>query len=57
MRNSIIPVIYIAIGIVVALNHGYNVLTNVSQILSLFVAVVLWPAVLLGYNLGVNIGF
>ena len=57
MRNSLIPTIYIAIGIVVALSHGYNVLTNASQVLSLLVAVVLWPAILLGHNLSVNIGF
>jgi Mn2+/Fe2+ NRAMP family transporter len=56
VRNSIIPSIYIAIGIVVALNHGYSTITNVSQLLSLLIAVVLWPAVLLGYNLMINLG-
>jgi hypothetical protein len=53
---SLITLIWIAVGIVVALNHGYNTIKNVSDVLSLALAVVLWPAILLGHNLHVTIG-
>ena len=40
-----------AIGVVVALTHGYTSVAGLSQVLSLLVAIVLWPAVLLGVDL------
>jgi hypothetical protein len=36
---------------VVALTNGYNSVANLSDILSLVIAVILWPAVLFGVNL------
>src|SRR3954463_12968018 len=35
----------------VALTHGYNSVAGVSEILSLLIAVILWPAVLFGVDL------
>jgi hypothetical protein len=51
VRISLIGLVYLAIGVVVALTHGYNSVAGVSEALSLIVAVVLWPAVLLGLDL------
>jgi hypothetical protein len=51
VRISLIGLVYLAIGVVVALTHGYNSVAGVSEVLSLIVAVVLWPAVLLGLDL------
>jgi hypothetical protein len=51
MRISLFGLIYLAIGIVVALTHGYTSLASLSQVLSLLVAIVLWPLVLLGIDL------
>jgi hypothetical protein len=53
---SLITLIWLAVGIVVALNHGYNTIKNLSQLLSLVLGVILWPAILLGYDLHVTIG-
>jgi hypothetical protein len=51
MRISLFGLVYLAIGVVVALTNGYNSVANLSDILSLVIAVVLWPAVLFGINL------
>jgi hypothetical protein len=51
MRISLFGLIYLAIGVVVALTHGYTNLAGLSQVLSLLVAIVLWPLVLLGIDL------
>jgi len=51
VRISLFGAIYLAVGVVVALTHGYNSVAGVSEALSLVVAVVLWPAVLLGVDL------
>jgi hypothetical protein len=51
MRISLFGLIYLAIGVVVALTHGYTSLASLSQVLSLLVAIVLWPLVLLGIDL------
>ena len=53
MRISLFGLIYLAIGLIVALGHGYNSVANLSDILSLIIAVVLWPAVLFGLDLHV----
>jgi hypothetical protein len=47
--------IYLGVGLVVALNHGYNTIKDVSDLLSLVLGVVLWPAVLLGNDLHVHL--
>ena len=51
MRFSLITLVYLAIGVVVALTHGYNSVAGLSEILSLIVAIILWPAVLFGVDL------
>jgi hypothetical protein len=51
MRISLFGVVYLAIGIVVALTHGYTSVAGLSEVLSLLVAIVLWPAVLFGVDL------
>lgn len=51
MRVSLLTLVYLAVGVVVALTHGYNSVAGLSQILSLIIAIVLWPAVLFGVNL------
>lgn len=51
MRVSLVTLIYLAVGVVIALTHGYNSVAGASEILSLIIAVVLWPAVLFGVNL------
>jgi hypothetical protein len=51
VRVSLVTLVYLAVGVVVALTHGYNSVAGFSQILSLIIAVVLWPAVLFGVNL------
>jgi ABC-type anion transport system duplicated permease subunit len=51
-RISIGGVIYLVIGVFVAANAGYTAsLVTIAQILSLLVAILLWPLVLLGANL------
>jgi hypothetical protein len=51
MRFSLITLVYLAVGVVVALTHGYNSVAGLTEILSLIVAIILWPAVLFGINL------
>ncbi|MBA3369435.1 MAG: hypothetical protein H0T99_12335 [Geodermatophilaceae bacterium] len=53
---SLFFLIYLAVGVVVALTNGYNTFTNVSEILSFIIAVLLWPAVVFGADLRVNVG-
>lgn len=53
---SLFVVLYLAIGVVVALTKGYNTFTNASEILSALIAIVLWPAVIFGADLRVNVG-
>jgi hypothetical protein len=51
MRISLLGLIYLAIGVVIAVTNGYNSVAGLSEVLSLVVAVVLWPLVLLGVDL------
>jgi hypothetical protein len=53
MRIGLLGLVYLAIGVVVALTSGYNSVAGVSEVLSLLAAIILWPAVLLGVNLHV----
>lgn len=49
---SIVGVVYLVIGLIVASGHAYFVhLTAVTPILSAILAVGLWPLVLLGVSL------
>ncbi|HKS51181.1 MAG TPA: hypothetical protein VJS67_04870 [Pseudonocardiaceae bacterium] len=47
---SFAGVLYLLIGVVVALTNGYAVHT-IGQLVSFVLAIVLWPLVLLGVNL------
>ena len=52
MRSSIVGLVWIVIGLIVASGHGYFAhLTAVMPILSAILAVLLWPLILLGVNL------
>ena len=53
MRIGLIGLIYLVVGVVVALTSGYNSVAGVSEVISLIAAVVLWPAVLFGVDLHV----
>ena len=53
MRISLLSLVYLAIGVVVALTNGYNSVAGVSEVISLLLAIILWPAVLLGIDLHV----
>jgi hypothetical protein len=53
VRIGLLGLIYLAVGVVVALTNGYNSVAGVSEALSLLAAIILWPAVLLGVNLHV----
>lgn len=54
---SLIGVLYLIIGIVVAANHGYlSSLNSLSNILSALLAILLWPALLVGANLHLTLG-
>lgn len=57
MRNGISlgTLVWIIVGVVVALSHGYSI-TNFSSLLSFLLAMFLWPLVLLGLSLHVNLG-
>lgn len=54
--NSIISLVYTIVGFFVAINYGYAVITNLSTLLSFLLAVMLWPAVLLGVSLHLSLG-
>ncbi len=51
---SLLGVVYLIIGAVVAFNHGY-VITSFGEFLSFILAMFLWPLVLLGVNLHIAI--
>jgi membrane-bound ClpP family serine protease len=53
VRIGLFGLIYLVIGLIVALSNGYNSVAGVSEVISLLAAIVLWPAVLLGVNLHV----
>ena len=51
-RYSLGGIIYIVIGVIVAMNRGYFVdLASVPHLLSALVAVLLWPLLFLGVSL------
>jgi hypothetical protein len=55
MRSGLISVVYFVVGVVVAASHHY--FTHVSAlkpVLSVLLAVVLWPLLLLGVNLHIK---
>lgn len=54
--NSIFSLIYLIIGLFVAINNGYAAISNISTLLSFLLAVMLWPAILLGLSLHLSLG-
>jgi hypothetical protein len=53
---SIGGIIYILIGVALAVNHGYFIdIGTISGILSALLAILLWPLLLVGINLHVTI--
>ena len=54
-RGGLIIALYLIVGIIVAIAQGYfENIGNVSSVLELLVAIVLWPLVLFGVD--INIG-
>ncbi len=52
---SLGTVVYLIVGLVVALSNGYTV-TDLSSLLSFLLVLFLWPLVLLGIDLHVDLG-
>jgi hypothetical protein len=52
---SLGTLVWVVLGVVVALSHGYGI-SNVSSLVSFVLAMFLWPLVLLGVDLHVNLG-
>jgi hypothetical protein len=53
VRIGLFGLIYLLVGVVVALTNGYNSVAGVSEVISLVAAVVLWPAIFFGVDLHV----
>ena len=54
-RFSIVSIIYIVIGIIMASNRGYlGDLGSIPNFLSAVIAVILWPLLFLGVNLRIT---
>jgi hypothetical protein len=51
---SLFGLVYVIIGVVVALTNGYAI-HSIGQLLSFVLAMFLWPLVLLGINLHVAV--
>ena len=55
--RSLASIAYVVFGVLVASQHDYYAhLTTVSQVVTAIVATVLWPLILLGANLHLNLG-
>jgi hypothetical protein len=55
MRISLTTIVWLVVGVLVASAHHYlNNLNAVRPVVSAFLAVVLWPLLLLGINLHVK---
>ena len=52
---SLGAVVYLIVGLVVALSNGYGI-TDLSSLVSFLLALFLWPLVLLGIDLHVSLG-
>jgi hypothetical protein len=52
---SLGTLIWLIIGVVVALSHGYPI-NDLSTLISFLLAIFLWPLVLLGVDLHINLG-
>ncbi|MBD0328506.1 MAG: hypothetical protein ICV64_00150 [Thermoleophilia bacterium] len=55
VRIGFLGIVYLVIGLVVAANRGYlEDLDRVRAVLSALLAIVLWPLLLLGFDLHVR---
>ena len=55
MRPSLLGIVYLVVGIVVAANHNYlQNLDRIKEIISAVLAILLWPLVLLGIDLHIR---
>lgn len=55
MRSGLISLVYLIVGVVVAASHHYFThVSTLKPILSVLLAVVLWPLLLLGVNLHIK---
>jgi ABC-type anion transport system duplicated permease subunit len=55
--RSVATIAYVVLGVLVASQHDYYAhLTTVSQVLSAVVATALWPLILFGASLHLNLG-
>lgn len=53
--SSIVSIVYLIVGIVVANSHKYFVhVSNLKAVLSVVLAVFLWPLLLVGVNLHIR---
>ena len=55
MRLSLTSIIWLVVGVLVASSHHYlNNVNAIKPVASAFLAIVLWPLLLLGINLHVH---
>jgi ABC-type Na+ efflux pump permease subunit len=53
-RPSLLAIVWLVIGLIVAANHGYlGGIKDVSDLLSALLAIVAWPLVLLNVNVAI----
>jgi uncharacterized BrkB/YihY/UPF0761 family membrane protein len=53
---SLVPLVWLVVGVLVASNHHYfGSLSSLGGVLSAILAVLLWPLVLLGTNITINV--
>jgi hypothetical protein len=57
MGRSVLSAVYMLIGVLVAISHGYGDVNSLSALLSFVLAILLWPAVYLGASLHISLGF
>ncbi len=53
--SSLGTLIWLIIGVIVALSHGYPI-ADLSSLVSFMLAMFLWPLVLFGVDLHINFG-
>jgi hypothetical protein len=55
MRIGLVGLVYLVIGVIVAASHHYFVhIGTAKAVVSVVLAVILWPLILLGINLHVH---
>jgi len=55
LRPSLLGIVYLVVGLVVAANHNYlENLDRIKEIISALLAILLWPLVLIGIDLHIR---